>query len=77
MARYRRGGKETKQLKPQDKQILKVLLEHDYWLSTTEVANLSHISWNTAKKHLDKLLEFNWINKREVGNREDWRGFRK
>jgi predicted transcriptional regulator len=60
-------------IKPQDKEILKALLEHDYWLSTTEVADKAGISWNTAKGHLEKLHKLRWIAKKRIGVKEEWK----
>lgn len=58
-----------------EKQILKTLLEHDYSLNTGQVVKLSGISWNTAKKYLQKFQSLNWIEKRERGNRIYWRAY--
>ena len=63
-------------LKPQQTQILKTLLEHDYFLTTSEIARMSRISWNTAKKDLELFNKNNWIGKKVKGNREYWRAFR-
>lgn len=69
-------GHHRNTLKPQESKVLKVLLEHDYYLSTTEVANLSKISWNTANAYLKKFHYRNWIDKKEKGNRDYWRAYR-
>ena len=37
-------------LKPKELATAKALLEHDY-LSTTQVANIANVSWNTAENH--------------------------
>ena len=63
-------------LKPQEMNILKALLEHNYWLSTTEVAREAGISWNTAKAYLDKMYKLSWIGKMDRGNIEYWRASR-
>jgi predicted ArsR family transcriptional regulator len=62
--------------KVQDKAILKTLLEHDYWLSTKEIAEETDMSWNTAKFHLDKLYEWGWVSKKNRGKKELWRAYR-
>jgi DNA-binding MarR family transcriptional regulator len=63
-------------LKPQEIQILKTLLEHDYHMNTTQVAKITGISWNTADKHLKKFYELGWIERVERGNRDYWRAYR-
>jgi predicted transcriptional regulator len=64
------------QLSPYEKSILKVLLEHNYDLNTTQVAKLSKMSWNTADKHLKDFHKHGWIEKRQRGNRDYWRAYR-
>jgi len=49
------------QLKPQESRILKVLLEHSYYLNTTQVANLANVSWNTADKYLKRFNRKGWV----------------
>lgn len=49
-----------------EKQILKTLLEHNYSLNTGQIVKLSGLSWNTAKKYLEKFNSLNWIEKREA-----------
>jgi predicted transcriptional regulator len=63
-------------LSPQEKQILKVLLEHDYPLTTTQVARFAHISWNTAIKYLEDFYRKGWIAQVRRGNRSYWRARR-
>ena len=64
-------------LKPQEIRILKTLLEHNYHMSTTQVAKISGISWNTADKYLKKFRKLGWIEKVERGNRDYWRAYKK
>jgi len=64
------------ELKPQELQILKALLEHDYHLSTTQVAEIAKVSWNTADKYLNKFKKMHWIEKKKKGNRCYWRAYR-
>jgi len=62
------------ELKPQEKQILKTLLENPY-LTTRQVAEKTGISWNTAKKYLDKFLEFKWIEHKTTGKKDYWKAY--
>lgn len=64
------------QLNPQESKILKALLEHNYYLNTTEVARLADVSWNTAIKYLKEFHKRRWIDKRQRGNRDYWRAYR-
>jgi predicted HTH transcriptional regulator len=59
-------------LNPQERQILKVLLENQF-LSTRQVAEKAGISWNTAKKYLDKFLEDKWIEHKSTGKKDYWK----
>jgi predicted transcriptional regulator len=63
-------------LKPQESRILKTLLGHNYYLSTTEIANKSNISWNTADKYLKLFHKKGWVDKWKRGNRVYWRAIR-
>lgn len=63
-------------LKPQEHRILKVLLEHNYLLTTTQVSEMANISWNTADKYLEEFFKLGWIDKRKKGNRVYWRAYR-
>jgi len=67
---------EKQKLKAGEYRILKTLLEHDYELSTTEVAEMTGMSWNTVKRYLDKFHDSGWIEESRVGNREYWRAYR-
>jgi Fic family protein len=67
---------EKPRLKPQELRILKTLLEHNYYLNTTQVANLAGISWNTADKYLKKFRRSKWIDHMKRGNRDYWRAYR-
>lgn len=62
-----------RELKPQESRMLKTLLEHNYRLSTTEVAHISNVSWNTAYKYLKIFHEKQWVSKQNRGNRVYWR----
>ena len=62
------------ELKPQEKQILKTLLENPY-LTTRQVAEKTGISWNTAKKYLDKFLEKKWIEHKTTGKKDYWKAY--
>jgi predicted transcriptional regulator len=64
-------------LKPQESRILKALLEHNYYLNTTQVAQKANVSWNTADKYLKKFRKSRWIDKKEIGNRDYWRAYRR
>jgi predicted transcriptional regulator len=64
------------QLKPQEVRILKALLEHDYFLNTTQVADIANVSWNTSDKYLKEFHERNWIVRKERGNRDYWRAYK-
>jgi len=64
------------QLKPQESRILKALLEHNYYLNTTQVAKVANVSWNTADKYLKEFHKRGWIDKRQRGNRDYWRAYR-
>lgn len=70
-------SKAKPQLKPQEIRILKTLLEHNYYLSTTQVAEITGISWNTADKYLEQFWKCCWIEKVKRGNRNYWRAYRK
>jgi len=63
-------------LKPQEMRILKALLEHDYPLSTTQVAEIANVSWNTADKYLHNFKKLHWIEHIKRGNRNYWRAYR-
>jgi transcription initiation factor IIE alpha subunit len=64
-------------LKPREKRILRVLLEHNHSLTTTQIANLARISWNTAKKYLIAFYQKGWIVMKPAGNRTYWRAYRR
>lgn len=55
------------------KKILETLLEHDFFLTTTEVCNKSGISWNTAKRRLEDFYAKDWIEHKKKGNRDLWK----
>ena len=56
-----------------DSQILRVLLKKNYYLTTTQVAKLAGVSWNTADKYLREAYKKGWINTKKRGNRRLWR----
>lgn len=53
--------------------LLKVLYENQYLLSTTEIAKLTKMSWNTAKRYLDDFENKGWVDLKKRGNREYWK----
>lgn len=59
-------------LKPQEAQVLKALLEHNFYLNTTQVAKLAKLSWNTADKYLKDFHKRGWIFHKTRGNRDYW-----
>jgi predicted transcriptional regulator len=49
-------------LNKHEREILRVLLGNKGWLNTTEIANKSGMSWNTAIKYLEQLDEnHGWV----------------
>ena len=62
-----------RKLNPREKLILMVLVEHNYYLTTTQVAELADVSWNTAENYLNKFFEAGWINKRSRGRWLLWK----
>jgi response regulator of citrate/malate metabolism len=60
-------------LNPIQKDILETLLEHDYFLTTTEVSEKCKISWNTAKRYLENFRAKAWIEHKKNGNRDMWK----
>lgn len=55
-----------------DKNILKVLLENGYFMTTREVAKKAEISWNTAIYRLRQLYQKGLINHDKRGKKELW-----
>ena len=47
-----------------ERSILRVLLKKRIWLNTTQITNLTKMSWNTALKYLQKLYNRGWISKK-------------
>lgn len=47
-----------------ERDILRVLLRKRIWLNTTQIANLTGMSWNTALKYLQKMYDRSWIMKK-------------
>ncbi len=62
------------EMNPQEKQILKVLLENQF-ISTRQVAEKANLSWNTAKKYLDIFLERGWISHHSMSGKDYWKAF--
>lgn len=60
-------------LNPREREILKTLLEHNYYLTTTQVAKLAGVSWNTAEAYLKKFFDDGWINKQSRGRWQLWK----
>jgi predicted transcriptional regulator len=60
-----------------EKEILRLLRVARRALTTTQVAEKTGISWETAKKYLDKLHGRRYIRKHDAGNRIYWRAYRK
>jgi len=60
-------------LNPREREILKTLLEHNYYLTTTQVAKLAGVSWNTAAAYLEKFFDDGWINKQSRGRWQLWK----
>jgi predicted transcriptional regulator len=56
-----------------ERQILMAMLEHDAFLTTTQIANLANISWNTADKYLKQMGKEKWIEHTKRGNRDLWK----
>lgn len=60
-------------LNPKESKILMALLERNYYLTTTQVAKLAGVSWNTAEAYLEKFFENGWINKQSRGRWLLWK----
>lgn len=57
--------------------IVKALLEHDYWMTTSEVVSNTGTTWYTARRYLNFIYKWKWIDKKKVGNRTYWKAYRK
>jgi len=56
--------------------IIKILLEHNYFLSTTEIAEETKMSWNTVRKYLREFKQKDWVLNQKAGkqkNTELWK----
>jgi len=47
-----------------EEKILRILLRRKGWLNTTQIANLTGISWNTAIKYLLRMYNRGWLSKK-------------
>ena len=56
-----------------EKDIIETLLEHNYYLTTTQVSQKAKVSWNTAYNHLTIFYKKEWINMKPRGNRKLWK----
>lgn len=66
-------------LNPTEKLILECLLSYAGYKSTTQIAKECKISWNTARKYLDKFEKKNWIEHIKKGvkkGKELWKALR-
>ena len=46
-----------------EKRILKALVEHGDYASTSHIAKMSGVSWNTAFSYLNKFNCMTWVKK--------------
>ncbi len=60
-------------LNPIELQIIKVLLEHGTFETTTYYADKANISWNTAFAYLKLFKKSGWIFHVKKGNRDFWK----
>lgn len=58
-----------------ERQILKVLMEREYYLNTTQVAWIARVSWNTAEHYLKRMYNKNWVKMKTRGNRKLWSAY--
>ncbi len=47
-----------------ERAILSVLLRKRIWLNTTQIADLTGISWNTALKYLQRMYNLGWLSRK-------------
>ncbi|PIY81518.1 hypothetical protein COY79_02140 [Candidatus Pacearchaeota archaeon CG_4_10_14_0_8_um_filter_35_169] len=47
-----------------ERAILSVLLRKRIWLNTTQIAELTDISWNTALKYLQRMYNRGWLSRK-------------
>lgn len=52
--------------------IIKRLLQFDYYLTTTQIAEIASVSWNTAYRYLVEFMKRGWVNHIKRGNRDLW-----
>lgn len=55
-----------------ERNILRVLLKRKSLINTTKVSKITGMSWNTARKYLQKMYKRGWLSKK--GN--SWRARR-
>lgn len=60
-------------LPPIEHKILKVLVERRWFISTSEIADISGVSWNTADVYLKRFYTRGWVLRKVVGNRCYWK----
>jgi len=56
-----------------DARILKVLVEHNCFLTTSEISRLAKVAWQTADDYLGKFYGRGWLSKRTVGGWVYWK----
>ena len=71
-----KGQSHTIQLNNTESALLKALLEHGTYMTTTQIAKECDMSWNTVIKYLQKLKNRNWIMHEKHGNRDLWKAER-
>jgi DNA-binding IclR family transcriptional regulator len=47
-----------------ERAILTVLLRRRVWLNTTQIADATRISWNTAKNYLERMYNRGWLSRK-------------
>ena len=47
-----------------ERDILRVLLRRKSWITTTGIARLTGMSWNTALKYLQKMYNRGWLSRK-------------
>lgn len=61
------------------KALLKVLMEHAYYLTTREIAQRAKVSWVTADKYLQAFDKLGWImhahEKRAKTTKDYWKAY--
>ena len=57
-----------------ENKIFKTLGERDEWFTTTELHNITGLSWNTLQKYLEGFNKSGWVEHKKRGNRDYWKG---